>query len=126
VLDLSRPVGLLLVAVLHFFTESDDPYDLVSGLVRYLAPGSFLVISHGTADHAPPEMAERVLAGIRGGSMWPRSRKEVSQFFEELQIMPPGIVSTDDWRNDEAQRLTPAETATYCAVARIPMPSAPA
>jgi hypothetical protein len=122
VLDLSQPVGLLLVAVLHFFTESDEPAEIVSGLVDELAPGSYLIMSHGTADHSPAGTAERILSGIRGGSIWPRGRKEISQFLDGLDVVPPGIVSTDEWRNDgdPDERLTPTEAATYCAVARIP------
>src|SRR5262249_27104314 len=52
-LDLSRPVAVLLLAVLHFLADSDDPAGVVAALARRLAPGSFVVISHLTADFAP-------------------------------------------------------------------------
>src|SRR5262249_60087057 len=52
-LDLSRPVAVLLLAVLHFLADSDDPAGVVAALARRLAPGSFVVISHLTAHFAP-------------------------------------------------------------------------
>src|SRR5690606_35584767 len=55
-IDLSQPVGLLLIAVLHFIVDYDDPYGLVAGLVDALPSGSYLAISHGSTDALPPHL----------------------------------------------------------------------
>src|SRR5205814_5551759 len=56
-LDLARPVAVLLLAVLHFLPDADDPAGVVAALARRLVPGSFVVISHLTADFAPGPVA---------------------------------------------------------------------
>src|SRR5262249_26933426 len=61
-LDLTRPVAMLLLAVLHFVADADDPAGVVAALARRLAPGSFVVISHLTSDFAPGPVTEGVEA----------------------------------------------------------------
>ena len=119
-IDLTRPVGLLLVAILHFISDADDPYGIVATLMSRLAPGSYLVLSHGTMDFAPPENDTLVGNSSRHGSFWPRSQAEVSRFLGGLQVLEPGIVSIADWRaeDDPAYRLTPTESGMYGVVAR--------
>ena len=116
-LDLTRPVGLLLVAVLHFVSEDDDPYEIVGGLVQGLASGSYLVLSHGTMDFAPPQNLAMPQA-----SFWPRSRDEVARFVKGLDVLEPGIVSVADWRAEDepGPRPSPTETGIYGVVARRP------
>ena len=122
-LDLARPVGLLLVAVLHFVAEDDDPYGIVAGLLDRLAPGSYLVLSHATVDFAPPEAVALVAARDRQhGSFWPRRHDEMSRFADGLEVLEPGIVSVSDWRtqDDADQPPSAAETAAYGFVGRKP------
>jgi hypothetical protein len=119
-IDLARPVGLLLVAILHFIPDTDDPYGIVAGLMGRLAPGSYLVLSHGTMDFAPPENHALVGNSARHGSIWPRSCAEVGRFLDGLAMLEPGIVSIADWRADDdpGGRLTPTESGIYGVVAR--------
>jgi hypothetical protein len=121
-LDLSRPVALMLVAILHFLDDADDPQAIVAGLVGALPAGSYLVISHGTADYCSPELKAKILGVMKHGLLVPRSRADFTQFFDGLELVPPGIVSVADWRaeNEPGPRLTPAEASLYCAVARVP------
>jgi hypothetical protein len=124
-LDLTQPVALLLVAVLHFVPDADDPYTTVAALLSALAPGSYLVVSHATSDFTTPEYSEKVLALMRPGTMWPRSRVDLARFFAGLELVPPGIAPVADWRPDQpgadpGPRLTPAESPMYCAVGRLP------
>jgi len=96
-LDLSQPVALMLIAVLHFVPEEDDPYDTVARLVNALAPGSYLAMTHTTADY----LDEKQIADIKGGrygSFCPRPRAQFARFFDGLEIQPPGIVSVSEWR----------------------------
>jgi hypothetical protein len=121
IIDLSRPVALMMVAILHFLRDEENPYAIVSSLIEALPTGSFLVVSHGTADHAPAQLRAKVIDGIKHGVIYPRTRDEVERFFDGLDLVEPGVVSVADWRpDDESQpRLTPAETATYGAVGRV-------
>ncbi|MHC3469463.1 SAM-dependent methyltransferase [Streptomyces sp. 7R007] len=121
-LDLSRPVGLSLIALLHFLPD-DDAYDSVSGLLRALAPGSHLVLSHTTADFDPDSTA-RALQVYRdhGVFLTVRSHAEISRFFTGLEMIEPGLVPGVQWRPDPA--ATPTTTGPtdlfYAGVARKP------
>jgi hypothetical protein len=121
-LDMQRPVGLMLLAVLHFVHDDDDPYGLVAQLVAAMPPGSYLVISHGTYDPLPPEMiarCEEVNAAI--DAPWrPRSREEFARFFDGMELVDPGIVSIGSWRPVMWSVVpAPEDVITYGAVARI-------
>ncbi len=124
-LDLSQPVGLLLVAVLHFLEDKDEPHRIVADLVRALPSGSYLVASHATADLLTAELkatAAAMTSSGKHGSLALRSREEFNRFFDGLEMVAPGIVSVADWRADgePPPRPTPAEVSCYGAVARIP------
>ncbi|RKN47847.1 SAM-dependent methyltransferase [Micromonospora endolithica] len=124
-LDLSRPVALMLVAVLHFVRDDEDPYGLVRRLVDALPSGSYLVMSHVTADYFPPEQA-RAARGSQSfgphGVMAFRTREEFTRFFDGLEILDPGVVSVAEWRSGDEPgvRPTAAEAGIHCAVARKP------
>jgi hypothetical protein len=120
-LDFSQPVALMLVAVLHFVPEEDNPYATVARLVNALAPGSYLAMSHTTSDY----MDEKHLSAItsaRNGQFYPRTGAQFTRFFDGLEIQPPGIVSVSQWRAETEPQPRPsvADTATYGAVARLP------
>jgi hypothetical protein len=119
-LDFSRPIALVLTAVLHFVSDEYDPYGIVARLVDALPAGSYLVMSHATNDFLTEEEAAAIAAG-RYGPFFGRSEAEFTRFFEGMELVEPGIVSVAEWRaEDEVQpRPTPAEAYTYCAVARV-------
>ncbi|GAA3383873.1 SAM-dependent methyltransferase [Cryptosporangium minutisporangium] len=121
VLDLSRPVALSLVAVLHFFhdNEVDDPYRIVRTLVDALPSGSYLAISHASWDYLPPAVAERLQHAQRG-EVQPRSKAEFEQFFTGLELVEPGISLVSEWRDDRSEQPDPSDVSCYGAVARIP------
>jgi hypothetical protein len=123
-LDLTRPVALTMVAVLHFVLDDGDPYGIVTRLVDALPTGSYLVLSHGTYDFLPSaKVAELDAANAaRRVEFRPRSRPEFVRFLDGLELVPPGIASVADWRaDDEPQpRPTAEEVGMYCAIARIP------
>ncbi|MBP2705960.1 SAM-dependent methyltransferase [Microbispora sp. RL4-1S] len=98
VLDLSEPVAVLLVAVLHFVHDHEDPYGAVRALVDAMAPGSFLVVSH-------VEYRPELLRGARpydraNAQVAPRTFDEVTRFFDGLELVPPGLVNVRRWRPD--------------------------
>ena len=123
-LDLSQPVGLMLVAVLHFIQGPGAAQPIVSQLLDALPPGSYLAASNATKDFAPPEMAARYDAMVASGRVdaWPRDRAEFTRLFDGLEVVEPGIVAVSEWRAEKEPqpRPTPAEVAVYCGVGRKP------
>jgi hypothetical protein len=100
-LDLDRPVAVLLVAVLHFVTDDEDPAGIVGHLRDALPPGSFLVVSHATGDFRP-EVADEVTAVYERASapLVLRSRAQVAALFHGFELLPPGLVQPAAWRPD--------------------------
>jgi hypothetical protein len=127
VLDFSRPVALMAVAVMHFIEDADDPHACVAALTEALAPGSYLAMSHLTAEFLPTEEGaefEHRAAQERPRNrevVRPRGKAEVARFFEGMELVPPGIVALPDWRSElpPADRISAADGFGYCAVARI-------
>ena len=123
-LDLTQPIALMLVAILHFIPDSAEPYAIVDKLVDALAPGSYVVLSHATFDPLDEDTVGRLNA-VNAGSVppfCPRSKEQVARFFDRLQLVAPGIVSVAEWRaqDEPPPRPAPAEVAWYGAVARKP------
>ncbi|MBF9070453.1 SAM-dependent methyltransferase [Streptacidiphilus fuscans] len=126
ILDLGQPVALLVVALLHFLPESDDPYGLLERYKRELAPGSMLILSHGSGDYVSPEVARAVtqVYAASGMHIVSRSHDEV----ERLALGPgwqpvgPGVVPVNEWQADgegldeEDLAITREEVAGYASV----------
>jgi S-adenosyl methyltransferase len=100
-LDFTRPVAVLLVAILHFLPDAADPPGIVAALAGGLAPGSFVVISHLTADFAPDAVAGGVAAynALVPAGITARSHVQVTALFGGLPLAP-GAVPVDEWRPD--------------------------
>jgi S-adenosyl methyltransferase len=124
-LDLTKPVALMLIAVLHFLEDADDPYGAVSTLTEALAPGSYLVMSHATADFMTPDMRANVdtaYTSVRSRDPFQfRDRAAFAGFFTGMELVPPGIEPVSHWRDDmpAEERPSAADVAVYGAVARI-------
>jgi SAM-dependent methyltransferase len=101
-LDFARPVGVLLLAILHFIPDADDPAGIVHTLASALAPGSFVAISHLTADFAPGPVAAGTAAYIAAVPvpLVPRSHAQVSALFGGLSLVAPAVVPVSGWRPD--------------------------
>jgi S-adenosyl methyltransferase len=124
VLDLSQPVGLILVAVLHFVHGEGAAKPIVRELVEALPSGSYVVISNATKDFLPDSIAavyDRMLAAGQT-DVWPRDRAEFSALFDGLELVDPGIVSVSEWRAAEEPGPRPSEmdVSVLGGVARIP------
>ena len=93
---------MLLVAILHFLPDADDPQGIVAELAAGLAPGSFVAISHLTSDFAPEAVASGVAAynNLVPASITARSHAQVTALFGGLPLVPPGIVPVTEWRPD--------------------------
>ena len=122
-LDLSRPLALSMVGLLPFIPDEQRPYDMVAALVKAVVPGSYLVMSHITADFDPVAIAEVTRVYHDGGlPLRPRSRAEFARFFHGLELLDPGIVPAQRWRRDdsESDAGSDAQVSVYAAVARKP------
>ncbi|MEV6838463.1 SAM-dependent methyltransferase [Streptomyces sp. NPDC051133] len=119
-LDLTRPVGLSLIALLPFVTDEQDPYGIVRTLLDPLPSGSHLVLSHVSAEF-DPEVWERIAAVYRSGgtAVRARSHAEVVRFFDGLELCAPGVVPATDWRAEPGMRVA-HEQPVYVGVARKP------
>jgi hypothetical protein len=102
-LDFNLPVAVLLLAVLHFVPDADDPAGIVGALAGPLASGSCVAISHLSGDFAPQAVHEGVAAynALVPTSIFPRSHVEVSGLIAGLALVPPGVVPVSEWRPDK-------------------------
>ncbi|WP_127504007.1 SAM-dependent methyltransferase [Actinoplanes solisilvae] len=124
VLDLNRPVGLLLIAVLHFVGDKDEPAAIVERLLAALPSGSYLALSHLTGDYRP-EAWEHVTEIYRrqGVTMQVRSHERISRFFSGLSLVEPGLRILPDWRPELGEPggepvPSEAQVSVYGGVAR--------
>ncbi|MCX4672186.1 SAM-dependent methyltransferase [Streptomyces sp. NBC_01381] len=119
-LDFERPIGLSLIALMHFLPDDQDPHGIVRTLVDALPSGSHLVLSHAASD-LYSELAERVTAEYAKGGIQLgfRTRAGVGRFFDGLDLVEPGLVTAPEWFKDTA-RPEPEGSGIYAAVARIP------
>ncbi|GAA2283384.1 SAM-dependent methyltransferase [Actinomadura luteofluorescens] len=102
-IDFGRPVGLLLLAILHFIPDEARPAEIVARLRAPLAPGSCLAITHGHRGEVTTQVEEQVRGayGRTGaGDIIPRGIDEVMTFFEGTELVGPGLVQVADWRAD--------------------------
>jgi SAM-dependent methyltransferase len=120
ILDLTEPTAILLLAVLHFIHDGDDPPRIVHDLTSVLAPGSFVVISHLTGDFASGPVAAGVAAynALVPAGLIPRTHTQVSALFAGLPLVPPGVVPLTEWR--PSSRADPACADLYAGLARVP------
>jgi len=101
-IDFTRPVALLLVAILHFIRDEEDPAGIVATLRDALPPGSYLILTHGTQDFHPPGGADMAAAGYKNATapLVLRTHERVSAFFDGFDLLEPGLVQAPLWRPD--------------------------
>lgn len=124
VLDLSRPVAVLLVSVLHWFAEPDVPDRIVATYRSVMAPGSHLVVSHVSSDDVPEE-ARADIAGalsLMEGSQTPvvlRSRDWIVGLFDGMDVVEPGVTQLSAWRPDSEPDPDDDRYSFFAGVGRV-------
>jgi O-methyltransferase involved in polyketide biosynthesis len=121
-LDFTRPVAVMLIAVLHFIPDADDPYAIVDRLMDAVPSGSYLVMAHAASDidpEATTEMARRYNK-MSSATITPRPRDQVARFFDGLDLLPPGLVPISKWALASPVDPTTSALIGYCAIARKP------
>lgn len=124
-IDFSRPVGLLIVATMHFLGPGDDATTLMKHYHDALVPGSYLVMSHLTADGVPEHMLAKAIELERLYARTPtpgyeRSRIEFTALFDGFDLVEPGVVWAPEWHPESEYNGAPAETATVVGVGTKP------
>ena len=125
-LDLTQPIAVLLIAVLHFIDSADEAASIIRELTAPLAAGSYLAVSHATTDLLDPKTVARFAEATFPGSndITGRSLKQVTTLLDGLDIEPPGIQVVSRWRPEDANVAPPDEqVSVYGALARIPGPA---
>jgi O-methyltransferase involved in polyketide biosynthesis len=119
-LDFSQPVAVLLIAILHFIPDADNPYGIVARLMDAVPSGSYLVMAHAASDIAPEASAEmaRLYNGMSPVPITPRSREQVARFFDGLDMAPPGLVPISQWGLAGRIDATVGALMGYCGVGR--------
>jgi len=101
VLDTGKPVGLLMVAMLHFIPDHDEPVKIIERLIRDFPAGSHLVISHGTADFNPVGVHEATESYHATSSYVPRTGAAIEALFAGMPLVAPGLVPILQWPDTE-------------------------
>jgi O-methyltransferase involved in polyketide biosynthesis len=98
-IDFSQPVAVLMFAVLHFLTDADQPREVVSSLTEALVPCSALALSHVTGDGTAPDASHAAQQVYQGASaqVVPRSRQDITGFFDGLNLVEPGVTDINLW-----------------------------
>jgi hypothetical protein len=120
-LDFSQPIGLLLLGILHNVGDQDDPPRIVRTLVRALPAGSYLAISHLTADIYPElaDFAKALNERQLDAPMVLRDHAQISSFFDGLELVEPGVVQLSKW-HPQTEVESAAAAALWGGVARKP------
>ena len=122
VLDLGRPVAVMLLGVLHCIPDQDDPAAIVAQLMAAVPAGSYLGIAHPASDVATEQMT-RSMGEYNKQAAAPvtaRSYAEVCRFFAGLNLVEPGVVQLHRWRSGTAEVGQGRELANYGGVGRKP------
>jgi len=121
-LDFSQPVAVMLLGILHHVSDDGQAYAVVDRLLDAAPPGSYLTIAHSTNEITGAAMDEAVRHWNQFGKppMTLRTSQAIARFFDRLELLEPGVVSTSRWRPDPAETSSGPvpETDEFCAVGR--------
>ena len=119
-IDFSEPVAILLVAILPFISDADDPAGIIKELLAPFPSGSYLALSHATADGTPAVIAAAKVYDEATAQVHVRRRDDVLALVDGLDLVPPGLVWTPQWHPEPEAGMPsrPADSLGYALVAR--------
>ena len=119
-INLSKPVALCLTLLLHFIPDSDDPYGVITRLASALPADSYLVLSHVSADEHDTGTVSQITGVYDQATapLVPRSRDEITRFFDGFTIVPPGVVFLSQWRPSSESYPQSGTRWAYAGVGR--------
>jgi hypothetical protein len=115
-IDLDQPVAVLMLAVLHFIGDHDDPPGIAARLRAAMAPGSYLTISHVTADFDDDGRVREAGAVYEKATsqITLRGRDEVLRLFDGFELVSPGLTTLSLWRPDPGSAVPPGADTQWC------------
>ncbi|MGS2646886.1 SAM-dependent methyltransferase [Streptosporangium sp. G12] len=124
-LDFTQPVGVLLLAVLHFIPDDEEAAGIIAEIRRPLVSGSYVAISHGHPGELTGDLAKKgqeLYGRTRQGAVVGRTRADMAAWLEGLELLAPGIVPVQGWRPEDDFDPIPdlAEPGIFGMVARVP------
>ncbi|MGH3713880.1 MAG: SAM-dependent methyltransferase [Micromonosporaceae bacterium] len=122
-IDFDQPVAVLMVALLHFFTDDDEVRTIISTVRQALAPGSLLAIAQASGDHLQENGRQAAEEYTRAGMpMRFRSKAEIEALYEGFELVEPGVALFSLWRPDSPDDVSenPEQLSGYAAVGRAP------
>jgi hypothetical protein len=122
ILDFNQPVGVLLLATLHFVTDDALASSIVAQLRERLVSGSYLAITHGYAGQVSKEIEDQVRGAYQAtaaGDLVPRTLEQVTGYFDGMQILEPGVVHVEAWRPVLPVAPDPSRAGFLAAVGRV-------
>jgi hypothetical protein len=121
-LDFGRPVAITMLGVLWHILDDDEAGAIVGRLLGALAPGSYLVIAHPTLEATGEKMATAIRHWNKYGTPpgTHRTPAQLARFFEGLELVEPGLVSSTRWRPEATSPGEPEAIDQFCAVGRKP------
>jgi hypothetical protein len=120
-IDFGEPFALMFLSVLHFVPDQDDPWAVIARFRAAMAPGSFLVISHGTLETRPDDPRAQLSAEVYSQSSAPlalRSLEAVRRLFDGFELVAPGLVWIPQWRPSPSEEVTGVGETLRGGVAR--------
>lgn len=123
VIDFREPVAVLLLAVMHFVQDSENPREIIATLREAMAPGSYLVLSHAATDSRPDAVEGGTEVYKKSTSqVAPRDRAGIEALFEGFELLEPGLVWLPQWRPDDGDTIDflddPTASLGLCGVGR--------
>jgi hypothetical protein len=118
-LDLNRPIGLIMCAIIHHIDDLRQAQDIVRAYLEQLAPGSYLILAHqfDPADGSEPQPLQERFRGTGLDTLY-RTREEISSFFEGLELVEPGLTHPHEWWPD-GPRHTPLTNANFTTLGGV-------
>lgn len=119
-LDLTQPIAVLMVALLHYVPDADDPHGIVARYASASVPGSYLAITHPTPEDRPEWVALAATSKHGANPVEPRSRPGVAAFFAGYDLVEPGLVWAPQWRPERPEHVGdhPERTSLITGVGR--------
>lgn len=119
-LDFTKPIAVLLVAILHYIRDDADPAATIARIRAVLPAGSYLALSHFSSD-GPTETVAAIATMTRETPtpLQLRTREHIATFLDGFELLEPGLVDLDDWRPEDGAPAHSSRFNDYAAVARL-------
>ncbi|MGW4769119.1 SAM-dependent methyltransferase [Nocardia sp. NPDC004278] len=104
-IDFSQPVAIVLVGVLHYIMDDENPAEIIARFHETLAPGSYFIFTHGS-DESDPDFIAQSTAQAAGSTaqVHYRSRAEVSKYFDGFEMLGPGLAPVQEWLDGDTPK----------------------